>query len=114
MIYVICHYSARLYSAHILFHPVSSIFIGLAYLEAKGKEEGVVTLPSGLMYKEVRPGNGKLMMQADCFAIDFWFIFVRFRRALYFPLPPPHLTNHFDFIYLADGKTPTVNSPCEW
>eukprot|EP00581_Thalassiosira_minuscula_P009317 CAMPEP_0183702824 /NCGR_PEP_ID=MMETSP0737-20130205/804_1 /TAXON_ID=385413 /ORGANISM="Thalassiosira miniscula, Strain CCMP1093" /LENGTH=201 /DNA_ID=CAMNT_0025929501 /DNA_START=58 /DNA_END=663 /DNA_ORIENTATION=- len=30
---------------------------GLAYLEAKGKEEGVVTLPSGLMYKEIRPGN---------------------------------------------------------
>mmetsp|Transcript_19442 Transcript_19442/g.42273 ORF Transcript_19442/g.42273 Transcript_19442/m.42273 type:complete len:159 (-) Transcript_19442:213-689(-) len=30
---------------------------GLAYLEAKGKEEGVVTLPSGLLYKEMRPGN---------------------------------------------------------
>jgi len=43
---------------------------GLAYLEAKGKEEGVVTLPSGLLYKEIREGN-------------------------------------------ADGKTPTVNSPCE-
>eukprot|EP00581_Thalassiosira_minuscula_P008562 CAMPEP_0183703436 /NCGR_PEP_ID=MMETSP0737-20130205/1181_1 /TAXON_ID=385413 /ORGANISM="Thalassiosira miniscula, Strain CCMP1093" /LENGTH=159 /DNA_ID=CAMNT_0025930191 /DNA_START=103 /DNA_END=582 /DNA_ORIENTATION=- len=43
---------------------------GLAYLEAKGREEGVVTLPSGLMYKELRAGN-------------------------------------------ADGKTPTINSPCE-
>jgi len=43
---------------------------GLAFLEAKGKEEGVVTLPSGLMYKELRAGN-------------------------------------------PDGKTPTVNSPCE-
>ena len=32
---------------------------GLAYLEAKGKEEGVVTLPSGLLYKEIRPGNGE-------------------------------------------------------
>ena len=32
--------------------------IGLAYLEAKGKEDGVVTLPSGLMYKEIRAGNG--------------------------------------------------------
>ena len=31
---------------------------GIAYLEAKGKEEGVVTLPSGLMYKELRAGNG--------------------------------------------------------
>ena len=31
---------------------------GLAFLEAKGKEEGVVTLPSGLMYKELRAGNG--------------------------------------------------------
>eukprot|EP00578_Thalassiosira_sp_NH16_P000654 CAMPEP_0181138000 /NCGR_PEP_ID=MMETSP1071-20121207/34008_1 /TAXON_ID=35127 /ORGANISM="Thalassiosira sp., Strain NH16" /LENGTH=161 /DNA_ID=CAMNT_0023224797 /DNA_START=67 /DNA_END=552 /DNA_ORIENTATION=+ len=43
---------------------------GIAYLEAKGKEDGVVTLPSGLLYKEVRAGN-------------------------------------------ADGKTPTVNSPCK-
>jgi hypothetical protein len=43
---------------------------GLAYLAAKGKEEGVVTLPSGLLYKEIRPGN-------------------------------------------VDGKTPTLNSPCE-
>ncbi|KAL3785670.1 hypothetical protein HJC23_001941 [Cyclotella cryptica] len=43
---------------------------GLAYLDAKGKEEGVVTLPSGLMYKEIRAGN-------------------------------------------PDGKTPTINSPCE-
>ena len=44
--------------------------IGLAYLEAKGKEDGVVTLPSGLLYKEIRAGN-------------------------------------------PDGKTPTINSPCE-
>lgn len=43
---------------------------GLAYLAAKGKEEGVVTLPSGLLYKELRPGD-------------------------------------------VDGKTPTLNSPCE-
>mmetsp|Transcript_26501 Transcript_26501/g.48020 ORF Transcript_26501/g.48020 Transcript_26501/m.48020 type:complete len:160 (+) Transcript_26501:133-612(+) len=43
---------------------------GLDYLEKKGKEEGVVTLPSGLMYKEIEAGN-------------------------------------------PDGKTPTVNSPCE-
>ncbi|KAL7469221.1 hypothetical protein ACHAXS_009480 [Conticribra weissflogii] len=43
---------------------------GIAFLEAKGKEEGVVTLPSGLMYKELRAGN-------------------------------------------PDGKTPTINSPCE-
>jgi len=39
-------------------------------LEAKGKEDGVVTLPSGLLYKEIRAGN-------------------------------------------PDGKTPTINSPCE-
>ena len=32
-------------------------YTGLAYLEAKGKEEGVVTLPSGLLYKEIRAGN---------------------------------------------------------
>lgn len=32
-------------------------YSGLAYLEAKGKEEGVVTLPSGLMYREIRAGN---------------------------------------------------------
>lgn len=30
---------------------------GLAYLESKGKEKGVVTLPSGLLYREIRPGN---------------------------------------------------------
>jgi hypothetical protein len=35
------------------------IISGLAYLAAKGKEEGVVTLPSGLLYKEIRPGNGE-------------------------------------------------------
>ena len=33
--------------------------IGLAFLEAKGKEEGVVTLPSGLLYKELTPGKRK-------------------------------------------------------
>eukprot|EP00956_Cyclotella_meneghiniana_P042310 scaffold248416_cov111-Cyclotella_meneghiniana.AAC.1 len=44
--------------------------IGLAFLEAKGKEEGVVTLPSGLLYKELTPGK-------------------------------------------PDGKTPTINSPCD-
>ncbi|KAL7503349.1 hypothetical protein ACHAXN_001151 [Cyclotella atomus] len=43
---------------------------GLKFLEAKAKEEGVVTLPSGLMYKELRAGN-------------------------------------------PDGKTPTINSPCD-
>jgi len=32
---------------------------GLAFLKAKGAEEGVVTLPSGLLYKELRPGTGK-------------------------------------------------------
>lgn len=41
---------------------------GLDFLAAKGKEDGVVTLPSGLLYKEIRAG---------------------------------------------DGKTPTINSPCE-
>lgn len=43
---------------------------GLAFLQKKGTEEGVVTTSSGLMYKELRAGN-------------------------------------------ADGKTPTLNSPCE-
>merc|ERR1719223_926326 len=43
---------------------------GLAFLEAKEKEEGVVKLESGLLYRELRAGN-------------------------------------------EDGKTPTVNSPCE-
>ena len=32
---------------------------GLAFLAAKGKEEGVVTLPSGLLYKEITPGTGR-------------------------------------------------------
>jgi len=30
---------------------------GIAWLEAKGKEDGVVTLPSGLLYREIRAGN---------------------------------------------------------
>eukprot|EP00521_Asterionellopsis_glacialis_P002357 CAMPEP_0195258832 /NCGR_PEP_ID=MMETSP0706-20130129/7615_1 /TAXON_ID=33640 /ORGANISM="Asterionellopsis glacialis, Strain CCMP134" /LENGTH=161 /DNA_ID=CAMNT_0040312239 /DNA_START=82 /DNA_END=567 /DNA_ORIENTATION=+ len=32
---------------------------GLKYLASKKEEEGVVSLPSGLMYKELRPGTGK-------------------------------------------------------
>ncbi|GAX20640.1 FKBP-type peptidyl-prolyl cis-trans isomerase FklB [Fistulifera solaris] len=32
---------------------------GLKFLAAKEKEEGVVKLPSGLLYKEIRPGVGK-------------------------------------------------------
>ena len=32
---------------------------GLDFLAAKGKEEGVVTLPSGLLYKEIVAGTGK-------------------------------------------------------
>eukprot|EP00545_Synedropsis_sp_CCMP1620_P012901 CAMPEP_0119018274 /NCGR_PEP_ID=MMETSP1176-20130426/18954_1 /TAXON_ID=265551 /ORGANISM="Synedropsis recta cf, Strain CCMP1620" /LENGTH=152 /DNA_ID=CAMNT_0006972233 /DNA_START=12 /DNA_END=470 /DNA_ORIENTATION=+ len=32
---------------------------GLDWLAAKGKEEGVVTRPSGLLYKELRAGTGK-------------------------------------------------------
>ena len=32
---------------------------GVKWLAAKKAEEGVVTLPSGLMYKEIRPGTGK-------------------------------------------------------
>jgi FKBP-type peptidyl-prolyl cis-trans isomerase len=31
--------------------------LGLKFLEKKAKEEGVVTLPSGLLYKELRAGN---------------------------------------------------------
>jgi len=34
-------------------------------LEAKGKEDGVVTLPSGLMYKEIRAGNGTFVKKND-------------------------------------------------
>jgi FKBP-type peptidyl-prolyl cis-trans isomerase FklB len=32
---------------------------GLAWLAEKAKEEGVVKLPSGLMYKELKAGTGK-------------------------------------------------------
>mmetsp|Transcript_3984 Transcript_3984/g.8468 ORF Transcript_3984/g.8468 Transcript_3984/m.8468 type:complete len:153 (-) Transcript_3984:220-678(-) len=32
---------------------------GLKYLASKEKEDGVVKLESGLMYKEIRPGTGK-------------------------------------------------------
>ena len=38
---------------------------GLKYLEAKGKEEGVVTIPSGLMYKVLRAGTGDSHPTAD-------------------------------------------------
>ena len=50
------------YSWHYCFMCTSYCHLGLAYLEAKGKEEGVVTLPSGLMYKEIREGNGKFII----------------------------------------------------
>ena len=32
---------------------------GLAFLAKKEQEEGVVKLPSGLLYKEIIPGTGK-------------------------------------------------------
>jgi hypothetical protein len=32
---------------------------GLAFLNVKKTEEGVISLPSGLMYKEIRAGAGK-------------------------------------------------------
>ena len=32
---------------------------GLDFLASKGKEDGVVTLPSGLLYKEMVAGSGK-------------------------------------------------------
>jgi FKBP-type peptidyl-prolyl cis-trans isomerase FklB len=32
---------------------------GLAFLAKKATEEGVVTLPSGLLYKEITAGTGK-------------------------------------------------------
>lgn len=43
---------------------------GLAFLEAKGKEEGVVTLPSGLMYKEIRAGNRKCLCALVLLSLD--------------------------------------------
>ena len=53
-----CNYYSYYYSWFYWFMCIYC-HIGLAYLETKGKEEGVVTLPSGLMYKEIREGNGK-------------------------------------------------------
>lgn len=97
-------------------HPNILYYTGLAYLEAKGKEEGVVTLPSGLLYKEIRPGNGEFL-----FFLLMW-------AAL--SIPSDRLTHdvfHVKYLQLvtrthtyprtippADGKTPTINSPCEW
>eukprot|EP00978_Attheya_sp_CCMP212_P028705 scaffold99887_cov40-Attheya_sp.AAC.2 len=40
---------------------------GLEFLAAKAKEAGVVTLPSGLMYKEIRAGEGKTpLLDSPC------------------------------------------------
>ena len=39
-----------------------SMYTGQAWLEAKSQEEGVVSLPSGLRYKEIREGNGKFII----------------------------------------------------
>ncbi len=50
--------------AHSLIPLLVKIISGLAYLAAKGKEEGVVTLPSGLLYKEIRPGNGEFIFMS--------------------------------------------------
>ena len=38
---------------------------GKAWLEKKGKEKGVITLPSGLMYKVLRTGDGEFHPTAD-------------------------------------------------
>lgn len=38
---------------------------GLAFLAKKKAEDGVVELESGLMYKEIRPGNGKSPQYSD-------------------------------------------------
>merc|ERR1719436_569946 len=38
---------------------------GKEFLEAKAKEEGVVTLPSGLLYKVLKKGEGKYHPTAD-------------------------------------------------
>eukprot|EP00804_Cyclotella_cryptica_P026066 CCRYP_013924-RA/>CCRYP_013924-RA protein AED:0.03 eAED:0.03 QI:141/1/1/1/0.75/0.6/5/4087/188 len=72
---------------------------GLAYLDAKGKEEGVVTLPSGLMYKEIRAGNRTLShSNLLAFRSILWS-----NKTLFFS----------SLLATADGKTPTINSPCE-
>ena len=56
--FLLCTLYPQTYYSYCSYNYNYSYYTGLAYLEAKGKEEGVVTLPSGLLYKEIRPGNG--------------------------------------------------------
>ena len=52
---------AKIFAAAALAAPVlaGTNAKGKEYLEKKGKEEGVITLPSGLMYKVLNKGDGK-------------------------------------------------------
>ena len=44
---------------------------GEAFLEENKKKEGVTTLPSGLQYRVLRPGNGKSPKQADTVVVHY-------------------------------------------
>ena len=83
---------------------------GLKWLAQKKLEDGVVSLPSGLMYKEERPGTGTpapRLLQTACqlpvarkwSSYSFNFLFSQL------PCHPCSL------LFL--GKSPTINSPCK-
>lgn len=44
---------------------------GDAFLEANKKKEGVVTLPSGLQYKELKAGDGELPKASDSVTVNY-------------------------------------------
>ncbi len=45
--------------------PEDNLKLGQAFLESNSKKEGVVTLPSGLQYKELKAGTGKKPRLSD-------------------------------------------------
>jgi len=44
---------------------------GLAFLDKNGQKEGVITLASGVQYKVIRSGNGRIPKQQDTVAVHY-------------------------------------------
>jgi FKBP-type peptidyl-prolyl cis-trans isomerase FklB len=45
--------------------------IGKAFLAENGKKEGVVTLPSGLQYKVIKEGSGRMPVEKDTVTVHY-------------------------------------------
>jgi FKBP-type peptidyl-prolyl cis-trans isomerase FklB len=48
-----------------------NMFTGQKFLEANGRKEGVVTLPSGLQYKVIKEGTGNLPKKEDMVTVHY-------------------------------------------